>query len=131
MVLSDVKMLVVDDDPDIRELLRYNLVKEGYQVETAQDGEDAISKAKEQQPHLILMDVMMPNMDGIEAVHQLREIPSFKHTIISFLTARSEEYTEIAGLQAGADDYIQKPIRPGLLMTRIKALLRKHTDFQD
>ena len=129
MLSSEIKILLVDDNPDIIEFLSYNLSKEGYQISTASDGEEAIKKAVKNLPHLILLDVMMPKLDGVETCYQLRELPSQKNTLIAFLTARHEEYSEIAGFQAGADDYIQKPIRPRLLITRIKALLRRHPDF--
>lgn len=128
---SKIKILVVDDNPDIIEILTYNLLKEGFQVSSASNGVEALKKAEQESPHLILLDVMMPQLDGIETCYQLREIAELKHTIISFLSARSEEYTEIAGFEAGADDYIQKPIQPRRLMTRIKALIRRHAQFQE
>lgn len=122
---ATIKILIVDDEPDITEFLEYNLAKEGYQVSTATNGLEAINKAKQFLPHLILLDIMMPGMDGVETCHHLRKDELFSKTIIAFLTARSEEYSQIAGLEAGADDYIQKPIRPRLLTSRIKALLRR------
>ena len=121
------KILVVDDEPDILELISYNLTREGYQVFTAANGRLAIEKAKEENPDLIILDVMMPVMDGIEACRLMRAMPEFKHTFMIFLTARSEEYSEIAGFHVGADDYIAKPIKPRALMSRINAILRRNT----
>jgi two-component system alkaline phosphatase synthesis response regulator PhoP len=117
---------VVDDEQDILELISYNLSREGYQVYTASNGKQAISKAKEVNPDLIILDVMMPVMDGIEACRVMRAMPEFKQTFIVFLTARSEEYSEIAGFHVGADDYIAKPIKPRALMSRINAILRRN-----
>jgi len=119
-------ILVVDDEQDIRELIAYNLNKEGYQVFIASNGKQAIQKAKEVNPDLIILDVMMPVMDGIEACRVMRAMPEFKHTFMVFLTARSEEYSEIAGFHVGADDYIAKPIKPRALMSRINAILRRN-----
>lgn len=121
------KILVVDDEQDILELISYNLSREGYQVFTASNGKQAISKAKEVNPDLIILDVMMPIMDGIEACRVMRAMPEFKQTFIVFLTARSEEYSEIAGFHVGADDYIAKPIKPRALMSRINAILRRNS----
>ena len=121
------KILVVDDEQDILELISYNLNKEGYQVYTASNGKLAIDKAKEVSPDLIILDVMMPVMDGIEACRIMRSLPEFKHTFMVFLTARSEEYSEIAGFHVGADDYIAKPIKPRALMSRINAILRRNS----
>ncbi len=126
---SEIKILLVDDEPDIIEFIQYNLLKEGYAVYTANDGLEAIDIAIKVKPHLILLDIMMPGLDGVETCHRLRTMKDFKHTLIAFLTARHEEYSQIAGLEAGADDYIQKPIRPRLLITRIKALLRRHQEI--
>ena len=120
------KILVVDDEPDIRELIEYNLKKEGYQVVTAENGVEAIEQAKKHTPQLILLDIMMPEMDGIEACRNIRSLPEFKDTFIVFLTARSEEYSEVSGFNVGADDYITKPIKPRILMSRISALLRRN-----
>ena len=122
---STIRTLVVDDEPDILEFIKYNLNKEGYEVFTATNGRIALEQAKTVKPDLILLDLMMPEMDGMETCYHLRAMPEFEHTRIAFLTARQEEYSEIAGLEAGADDYIQKPIRPRLLLTRIKTLLRR------
>ena len=119
------RILLVDDEPDILEIVRYNLKKEGYEVSTASDGVQAIEKAIKYNPHLIVMDVMMPNMDGIEACEKIREIPELSKTIITFLTARGEDYSQIAGLEAGADDYITKPVKPKILLSKIKSLLRR------
>jgi len=122
------KILIVDDEPDILDFLQYNLNKEGYETETAENGKVAVAKAKEFYPHLILLDIMMPVMDGIEACRELRSHPEFKKTIIAFLTARSEDYSQMAGFDVGADDYITKPIKPRVLMSRVKALLRRFSD---
>lgn len=120
------KILVVDDEPDIIEFLSYNLEKEGFLVETAENGKQALEKAKKNQPDIVLLDVMMPEMDGIEACRTMRELPQFEHTIIAFLTARTEDYSQIAGFETGADDYISKPIKPRVLVSRLKALLRRY-----
>lgn len=125
MNTSDFKILLVDDEPDIIEFLSYNLKKEGYQVFTALTGEEGIDVARKETPHLILLDVMMPGIDGIEVCKELRSIPGMDSVIIAFLTARSEDYSHIAGFEAGADDYISKPIKPRVLLSRIKALLRR------
>lgn len=119
------KILVVDDESDILDFITYNLKKEGYLVATAYNGAQAIEVSKTFKPDLILLDVMMPIMDGIEACAHLKSLPEFAKTFIVFLTARSEEYSEIAGFQAGADDYIAKPIKPKVLITRINAILRR------
>jgi two-component system, OmpR family, alkaline phosphatase synthesis response regulator PhoP len=119
------RVLVVDDDPDIVELLAYNLEKEGYEVQTASNGKEAIEVARGFLPELLLLDIMMPQMDGIEAARALRAMPEFKNTFILFLTARSEEYSEVAAFELGADDYITKPIKPRALMSRINALFRR------
>ena len=123
------KILIVDDEPDIIEFIQYNLRKEGYLVYTAKNGEEAIVLAKKEVPHLIVMDIMMPVMDGVEACRIMRTIPALNKTIIAFLTARSEDYSQIAGFDVGADDYIQKPIRLPVLMSRIKALLRRTSEL--
>ena len=121
------KILLVDDDPDIIEILEYNLKKEGYETASANDGVQAVEVAKTFKPDLILLDVMMPRQDGIETARQLRQLPDFKDTYILFLTARAEEYTEVAAFDVGADDYIVKPIKPRALVSRIKAVLRRDT----
>lgn len=123
---SNYKLLLVDDEPDILEFLSYNLKKEGYIVFTACNGKEAIEVAKKENPQLIILDVMMPDMDGIETCSQIRELPSLKDTVIAFLTARNEDYSQIAGFDVGADDYITKPIKPRVLISRIKALLRRN-----
>lgn len=123
---SDQKILLVDDEPDILEFLSYNLKKEGYQVFTAGTGEEGIALAKKEQPHLVLLDVMMPGIDGIEVCRDLRASTGMDNVVIAFLTARSEDYSHIAGFEAGADDYINKPIKPRVLLSRIKALLRRN-----
>ncbi|ERM82794.1 PhoP family transcriptional regulator [Rhodonellum psychrophilum GCM71 = DSM 17998] len=122
-----VKILVVDDEPDIVEILTYNLKKEGYEVESAEDGIQAVKLAKKFHPDVILLDIMMPNQDGVETCRQIREIPELKSTFIIFLTARSEEYSEVAAFDVGADDYINKPIKPRALMSRIAALFRRES----
>jgi len=119
------KILLVDDELDILEFLSYNLKKEGYKVFTAKNGKEAINVAKKENPDLIILDVMMPDMDGIETCRELREIPNLKNVMIAFLTARNEDYSQIAGFDVGADDYINKPVKPRVLISRIKALLRR------
>ncbi len=121
------KILIVDDEPDILELIAYNLNKEGYLFITATNGIEAIQMAKKHHPDLILLDIMMPKLDGIETCRQLRAMPEFKNTYMVFLTARSEEYSEISGFNVGADDYIAKPIKPRALISRINAILRRNT----
>ena len=121
------KILLVDDEQDILEFLSYNLKKEGYIVFLANNGKEAVTVAKKENPDLIILDVMMPDMDGIETCREIREIPSLKNVIIAFLTARNEDYSQIAGFDVGADDYINKPIKPRVLASRIKALLRRGT----
>jgi len=125
---SDIRILLADDEEDTLEFIKYNLEEEGFQIATAENGNEAVEKAKTFQPHLIILDVMMPNMDGVEACNELRKIPDFKDTIITFLTARHEDYSQIAGFEAGADDYISKPIKPRLLVSKIKSLLRRITE---
>ena len=122
---SRYKILVIDDEPDILEFLGYNLRKEGFQVFVANNGKSGIEIAKEIQPHLIILDVMMPEMDGIETCEHIRSLPEIKHTLIAFLTARSEDYSQIAGFEVGGDDYIAKPIKIKVLISRIKALLKR------
>jgi len=126
--MKKIKLLLVDDEPDILEFLSYNLIKEGYEVSTASNGVEAVKKAKIEKPDLILLDVMMPEMDGIEACGEIRKIDSLKKTLIVFLTARTEEFSQLAGYEAGADDYITKPVKPKVLMSKIKALLRLKSD---
>lgn len=122
---KDIKILLVDDEPDILEIVGYNLSNEGYQVITAENGVEAVKKAKKEQPQLIILDVMMPEMDGIEACEQIRKHPDLKDVVITFLTARGEDYSQVAGFDAGADDYITKPIKPKVLVSKVKALLRR------
>ncbi|MCD6065443.1 MAG: DNA-binding response regulator [Bacteroidetes bacterium] len=131
MSSTSTKILLVDDEQDILDFLGYNLKKEGYQVLTASNGRDAIAIAKKETPSLIILDVMMPELDGMETCRELREIESLKDVVIAFLTARNEDYSQIAGFDVGGDDYITKPIKPRVLSSRIKALLRRsqaHTD---
>jgi two-component system alkaline phosphatase synthesis response regulator PhoP len=120
-----IKVLVVDDEPDIIEILKYNLQKEGYEVATADDGIKAVKVAAKFLPDVILLDIMMPNQDGVETCLQIRQMPDLKNTFIIFLTARMEEYSEVAAFDVGADDYITKPIKPRALMSRISALFRR------
>ena len=125
MKKKDIKILLVDDEPDVIEIIKFNLDQEGYQVKTATNGSEAVKKAKKTFPHLIIMDVMMPEMDGIEACEILRKDPKFNNTIIMFLTARGEDYSYVAAFDAGADDYVTKPIKPKILVSKTKALLRR------
>jgi two-component system alkaline phosphatase synthesis response regulator PhoP len=121
-------ILIVDDEPDILEFIRYNLEREGYSVSTASSGPEALKKAADQMPDLILLDIMMPDMDGIEVCSELRSDKRMENTVIAFLTARNEDFTQIAGFDVGADDFIHKPIKPRLLLSRIKALLRRRME---
>jgi two-component system, OmpR family, alkaline phosphatase synthesis response regulator PhoP len=125
MKSEEIKILIVDDEPDILEFMEYNLKKEGYKVFVGNNGSDAVKLAKQHHPHLIILDIMMPVMDGIETCRVLRTDPDLKNTLIAFLTARNEDYSQIAGFDVGADDYIHKPIRPRVLLSRIKAILRR------
>ena len=120
------KILLVDDEPDILEFMEYNLKKEDYEIFKAGNGKEAIALAKKSNPDLIILDIMMPEMDGIETCRLLRDQPEFKNTLIAFLTARSEDYSQIAGFDVGADDYITKPIKPKVLTSRINALFRRY-----
>lgn len=122
-----IKVLVVDDEPDIVDILTYNLNKEGYEVASAEDGIKGVKLAAKFQPDVILLDIMMPNQDGVETCRQIRENPELKNSFIIFLTARSEEYSEVAAFDVGADDYITKPIKPRALMSRISALFRRES----
>ncbi len=125
MKKSEIRILLVDDESDILEIVSYNLTEEGYQVFTAKNGVEGVAKAKKKLPHLIIMDVMMPEMDGIEACETIRKTPGLENTIITFLTARGEDYSQVAGFDAGADDYITKPIKPKVLVSKVKSLLRR------
>lgn len=122
---SKIKILIVDDEPDILEFLSYNLKKEGFLIHTAPDGRTAVDMAFKTKPHLILLDVMMPDIDGIETCELIRDDPTLDNTLIAFLTARGEDYSQVAGFEAGGDDYITKPIKPRVLISRIKALLKR------
>ena len=128
MKKKDIKILLVDDEPDILEIVGFNLTAEGYQVIKGKNGVEAVAKAKKHKPHLIILDVMMPEMDGIEACELIREQSDLSETIITFLTARGEDYSQVAGFDAGADDYIAKPIKPKVLVSKVKALLRRLKD---
>jgi len=126
---KNCRILLVDDEPDIIEFLQYNLEKEGYQIESSQNGEDAIEKALEFEPHIILLDLMMPGIDGVETCRRIREKKDLKNVLISFLSATTEEFAEVAALEAGADDYLYKPISIRLLTSHIKALARRHAEL--
>ena len=121
----DIKILLVDDEPDILEIVEYNLKNQGYQVYTASNGVEALKTAKKIIPNLILLDIMMPEMDGIETCEKIRTLKSLENTLIAFLTARNEDYSQVAGFDEGADDYITKPIKPKVLISKIKSLLRR------
>ncbi len=125
MNTNDIKILLVDDEPDILEIVGYNLRSEGYQVYTAINGAEGVKMAKKITPHLILLDIMMPEMDGIEACEKIRSVKPLENVIISFLTARGEDYSQVAGFDAGADDYITKPVKPKILVSKVKSLLRR------
>jgi two-component system alkaline phosphatase synthesis response regulator PhoP len=131
MKKKEIRVLLVDDEPDILEIVGYNLSQEGYQIFTAENGKEAVQKAKKHIPHLIIMDVMMPEMDGMEACEIIRKVPELSNVIITFLTARNEDYSQVAGFDAGADDYIAKPIKPKLLVSKVKALLRRLKDEEN
>ena len=131
MKKSNIKILCVDDEPDILEILKYNLSNEGYDISVANDGLSCIKKAKEINPNLIIMDVMMPNMDGIQACENLRADEKFNDTIIMFLTARGEDYSHVAAYEAGADDYVTKPVKPKVLVSKVKGLLRRFKKVND
>lgn len=122
---TEIKILLVDDEEDILEFISYNLAREGYKVYTAKNGVEAVKIAEKKLPNLVLLDVMMPEMDGIAACEEMRKIPALNNTVIAFLTARGEDYSQVAGFEAGADDYITKPVRPKVLISRVKALLKR------
>jgi two-component system alkaline phosphatase synthesis response regulator PhoP len=123
---NDIKILVVDDEPDIVEFLTYNLRKEGFSVSSAYNGSDAIKEVQRVSPHLVLLDIMMPGMDGIETCERLKENPINENMMVVFLSARSEDYSQIAGFAAGADDYVNKPVKPKVLVSRIRAMLKRY-----
>jgi two-component system alkaline phosphatase synthesis response regulator PhoP len=127
---SDYKILLVDDEDDILEFVSYNLIKEGFKVYTSNNGKEGIKMAREKKPELILLDVMMPDMDGIETCEEIRKLNVEPEPIIAFLTARGEDYSQLAGFEAGADDYITKPIKPKLLISKIKALLKRSRQME-
>jgi two-component system alkaline phosphatase synthesis response regulator PhoP len=131
MKTEEFVILLVDDEPDILEFLGYNLRKEGYTVHTAENGRQAIEKSALILPHLIILDVMMPKMDGIETCTEIKKNPKLANTLVVFLTARGEDYSQIAGFEAGADDYITKPIKPKLIISRVKALLRRYKNEEE
>ena len=122
---SDIKILLVDDEPDILEIVSYNLKKEGYKIYTAHNGVEGFRIAKKVVPHLIILDIMMPEMDGIETCEKIRDTKGLENILISFFTARNEDYSQVAGFNVGADDYITKPIKPKVLVSKIRALLRR------
>jgi two-component system alkaline phosphatase synthesis response regulator PhoP len=129
--MSKLKVLIVDDEEDILDLLEYNLQKEGYKVIKAMDGEEALRKARVEKPDMVVLDIMMPKLDGIETCRKIRAMKGMEHSYIVFLTARAEEYSELAGFEAGADDYIAKPIRPRVLLSRLKALTRRKSELEE
>ena len=131
MKKKDITILLVDDEPDILEIVGYNLTQEGYVIVTAENGLQALDQAKKHKPQLIILDVMMPEMDGIEACEKLRAMPELSESVITFLTARGEDYSQLAGFEAGADDYITKPVKPKVLVSKVKALLRRFKEVQD
>ncbi len=131
MKKSDITILLVDDEPDILEIVGYNLSAEGYKIITASNGAEGVKKAKKEKPQLIILDVMMPEMDGIEACERIRKVPELNDVIITFLTARGEDYSQVAGFDAGADDYITKPIKPKVLVSKVKALLRRYKEEEE
>ncbi len=122
---ESIKILLVDDEPDILEIVGYHLKKEGYQISLASNGVEAVNKAQKIKPHLILLDIMMPEMDGIEACEKIRDLEGLEDVVIAFFTARGEDYSQVAGFDAGADDYITKPVKPKVLMSKVKGLLRR------
>ena len=131
MEKRDIKILLVDDEPDILEIISYSLKNAGYNIYTATNGIEAVEQASKIEPHLIILDVMMPEMDGIEACELIRKNEKIKNTLITFLSARGEDYSQIAGFNAGADDYLKKPIKPKILLSKIKSLLRRISIEQD
>jgi two-component system alkaline phosphatase synthesis response regulator PhoP len=129
--MESYKILLVDDEPDILEFLGYNLQKEGYEVHTSNNGRDGLQKAIAIKPHLIILDVMMPEMDGIETCREIRLVPGLRNALVIFLTARGEDYSQIAGFEAGADDFVTKPIKPRVLVSRVKALFRRYQEASE
>jgi two-component system alkaline phosphatase synthesis response regulator PhoP len=122
------RILIIDDEPDVRDIIRYNLTKEGYDVETAEDGLTGLKKVAEFKPDLIILDMMMPGMDGVEVCHSIRSESKNNQIIICFLSARNEDYSQVAGLESGADDYLAKPVSPRVLVSKVKSLLRRNVD---
>jgi len=127
---SKIKILIVDDERDVREILKFNLTKEGYKAYTAENGKEAIEVIKKKNPHLVILDVMMPVMDGYQTCSEIRALPGNKDTVIVFLSARGEDYSQIVGFEAGGDDYVTKPVNPKVLMSRIKALLKRYKNSE-
>jgi two-component system alkaline phosphatase synthesis response regulator PhoP len=119
------RILIIDDEPDVRDIIRYNLTKEGYDVETAEDGSMGLKKVSDFKPDLIILDMMMPGMDGVEVCHNIRSESKYNHIVICFLSARNEDYSQVAGLESGADDYLAKPVSPRVLVSKVKSLLRR------
>ncbi|MDA0985954.1 MAG: response regulator transcription factor [Bacteroidetes bacterium] len=130
MKKENIKILLVDDEPDIVEIIRFNLERVGYQISTAYNGVEAIKVAEKEIPHLIILDIMMPGIDGIETCERLRQDPMFNDTVIMFLSARGEDYSHVAAFEAGADDYTTKPIKPKVLVSKVKGLLRRFKDVE-
>ena len=128
--MDNSRILLVDDEEDILEMIKYNLEKDSHIVETASNGESALTIVSDFQPHLIILDIMMPGMDGIEVCQSLRTKPELSDTLIAFLTARSESFTHVSALESGGDDFITKPIKPNVLKSRVRALLRRHNNYK-
>ncbi len=124
------KILIIDDEPDVRDIIRYNLAKEGYELETAENGLEGLQKVESFQPDLIILDMMMPGMDGVEVCHNIRSNSKNNHIVVCFLSARNEDYSQVAGLESGADDYLAKPISPRVLVSKVKSLLRRKNEAQ-
>lgn len=124
------KILIIDDEPDVRDIIRYNLAKEGHELETAENGLEGLKKVDSFQPDLVILDMMMPGMDGVEVCHTIRSNPKNNHVVVCFLSARNEDYSQVAGLESGADDYLAKPISPRVLVSKVKSLLRRKNEVK-
>jgi two-component system, OmpR family, alkaline phosphatase synthesis response regulator PhoP len=124
------KILIIDDEPDVRDIIRYNLVKEGHELETAENGIEGLQKVETFRPDLIILDMMMPGMDGVEVCHNIRSNPKNNNIVVCFLSARNEDYSQVAGLESGADDYLAKPISPRVLVSKVKSLLRRKNEIK-